>query len=111
MTGDNLADYIYFDNNILSVFDNSGKELFTKTFEQTIELPPYVVSVGTLKKIGIVLSSSNQVMLFNGDGSQYGNVPMEGNSPFNIGSFGKNAKGLNLIVGSADGFLNNYQIK
>jgi hypothetical protein len=111
ITGDNLPDYIYFDNNILSVFDNSGKELFSKAFEQTIELPPYVVSVGTLNKIGIVSSSTNQVMLFNSDGSQYRDIPIEGNSPFNVGSFGKSANGLNLIVGSADGFLNNYQVK
>lgn len=111
VTGDNKPDYIYFDNNSLSVFDNSGKELFSRTFDQKIDLPPYVVSVGALKKIGIVSSSSNQVFLLNGDGSQYGNIPVEGNSPFNVGSFGKNSNGLNLIVGSADGFLNNYLIK
>jgi len=81
-------------------------------FKKPIDTPPQVYTLPlNNKKIGVVNSVENQIYLFNGDGSNYEGFPVAGNSSFSIGFFNPNSRRFNMVVGSSDGFLNNYFVK
>lgn len=111
INGDKLPDYIYLDDNTLCLYDHDGTSLFSQKLEQKSDQRPVVVDISGENKIGVVSTEGNLIYLFNRDGSLSDNFPLEGNSPINIGAFNKNVSVRNLIAGSADGFLNNYEIK
>ena len=61
-------------------------------------------------KIGITDYTNRNVYLFNGNGTIYKNFPLKGNSEFSISLFNDGKQKFNLIVGSSDGFLYNYEV-
>jgi len=109
---DGKYDFIYLDGDSLSVFDFAGKPIFKKKFKNPLNSPPQVYTFsGSSKKIGVVNPTENRVYLFNIDGSSYEGFPLDGNSQFSIGFFNRDSRRFNLVVGSSDGFLNNYLVK
>lgn len=112
LENDGHRNLIYLDGDSLSVFDFEGKPIFTKKLKGVFDIAPQVYTFpGNRKKIGVVNTGDNQVYLLNSDGSIYGGFPLEGHSGFNIGFLNHDSRHFNLIVGSPDGFLNNYFVK
>lgn len=112
LDGDGLWEYIFLDNNTLTVFSGKGKKLFEVSFREKITCRPTIFnfSVSDLK-IGIVARQDNLIYLVNNDGSFYPGFPLQGNTLFSIGMFGDPESRFNLLVGSRDNFLYNYSIR
>ncbi len=111
ITGDGLREFIFLENNTLESYDRDKNKIFSYTFKNDIVHEPKLFSVGKRDvKIGIVSNKSNQIFLFNSDGTVYKGFPLSGESQFTITNFAKTGK-FNLIVGSKDNYLYNYQIQ
>lgn len=112
LDGNSVPDFVYADNNEISVFDENGKKRFSKKTDKKVKYPPYLYTFsGNLKKIGVVDAASNRIYLFNPDGKLHEGFPLQGNSEFSIGKLSDNSSAFNLIVGSQGGKLYNYTLK
>lgn len=110
---DGAFDYIYVDNDDLKVFSSkTKKELYSYDFESNIYHKPVVYEFSTYDhKIGVVDKDDEKLYLFNNDGSLYKGFPVKGTTQFSIGLLNRQKMGFNLIVGSGDNFLYNYDVK
>jgi len=108
----NRREYIFLDGDSLVVFDAAVNKIFTKKFNNSIDLAPFLYTFPDKnRKIGITESAENKIYLFNSDGSICNGFPLEGNSEFAIGAFGPENGHFNLVTGSSDGYLNNFLVK
>jgi len=104
-------DFLFLDENNLSVFDENKKEMFIHEFENTVSAPPIIFTFpNNVCKIGVNDSEEEEVFLFNADGSLYKDFPLEGKSPFSIGHFDNSSLRFNLLVGGKGNFLYNYAV-
>ena len=108
---DGKKDYVFADKNIFIVYNQNGDTKFEYNFENKIKFAPIIFNFpSNVVKIGLVDKKSSLVYLFNSNGTIYNDFPLEGNSPFTIGHFDENSSKFNLIVGSNDNFLYNYEV-
>lgn len=109
---DTIQDYIFLDGDSLVAFDQNGQQIFHQKLNNHTAFPPRIIIFpDNSRKIGITVSPENKVYLYNSDGSLYEGFPLDGNSPFEIGFSGPGQQTVNLVTGTSDGYLNNYQIK
>lgn len=108
---DGFNDYIFLDKDKLEVLKQNGSEIFDYKFDQKIESPPvyYYFSYDD-RKLGVVSKTTNQIYLFNSNGSIYESFPLKGNTPFTIGYLESSHNQFNLIVGTKYNFLYNYSV-
>ena len=112
LDGNGTKEYIFIDGKKLEVFTANGKQKFSYTFENVIELKPTIYQFSSRdRKIGVVSASDHKIYLFNNDGRIYENFPLIGQTPFSIGRFRNSSNKFNLIVGGEDNFLYNYSIR
>jgi len=112
LNSDNKRNYIFLDGDSLAVYDMTAKQIFSQKFKHSIGLAPELYTFpDNSRKIGIVDSADNHIYLFNDDGSLHTGFPLEGNSRFSVGLVGEENTPINLITGTFDGYLNNYQIQ
>ncbi|HRW61915.1 MAG TPA: hypothetical protein P5132_00425 [Bacteroidales bacterium] len=111
INADGFKDFIYLDENKLSVYKSDKALLFDYTFNVQIDTPPfyYYFSYDD-RKIGVVSRNSNQIFLFNNDGSLYEGFPLKGCTPFTIGYLENSKSQFNLITGTPYNFLYNYSV-
>ncbi len=111
ISGNKIQDFVFADNNELKVFDWSGQELFSRTFDEPISyLPVYYEFPNNVKKLGIVTLNNRHIYLINADGSIYPGFPVNGTTQFSISSLMKDGR-FNLLVGNLQGFLLQYDVK
>lgn len=112
LNGDGRSEFIFIDNERLTVFNNDQSVLFTYEFKEPIKAKPLIYQFSASdRKLGIVSSDDNLIYLFNNTGELYSGFPLQGNTPFSIGNFGDSLSRFNLVVGSHDNFLYNYRVK
>ena len=112
MNSDNHPDYLILNGDSLVVYDQNAKKQFARKFNHPISLPPEIFTFpDKSRKIGITDTIENKIYLLNSDGSNYAGFPIEGNSSFALGFSGNDNRPFNLVTGTSDGFLTNYQIK
>ncbi|MCK5169005.1 MAG: DUF3352 domain-containing protein, partial [Bacteroidales bacterium] len=111
INADGFKDYIFLDKNKLEVFKQDGSEIFDYKFDKNIESSPvyYYFSYDD-RKLGVVSKTSNEIFLFNSNGSIYDGFPLKGNTQFTIGFLGDSRSQFNLIVGTQYNFLYNYSV-
>lgn len=108
----NKRESIFLEGDSLVVFDAAVNKIFTKKFNNSIDLPPILYTFPDKnRRIGITESAENKIYLFNSDGSICNGFPLEGNSGFALGAFGRENGQFNLVTGTSDGYLINYQLK
>lgn len=111
LTDKKTKDFIFIDNNQLEVY-NFKETVFSYEFEDDIEDPASIYYFpGGQRKIGIVSKQENRIFLFNSDGSIYSGFPLIGRTMFSIGYMSKNTGNFNLVVGSSDNFIYNYEVQ
>lgn len=111
MNGDGSKDFIYLDGSTLTVFKQNYKTLFTREFENTIDMAPIYFYFSYMdRKLGIADTKNNKIYLINNTGKDYKGFPLNGSTSFSIGYFNPNAPQFNLIVGNEDNFLYNYSV-
>ncbi len=107
INNDKLKDFIFLDNNELSVYDHSKKLLFSHIFDSNINIKPAFINMPAHNNlIGIVSSKTKEVFLFDENGKLKQNSPFTGATPFCITNL-NNDNQLNLIVGSVE-TIHNY---
>jgi hypothetical protein len=108
---DGFNDYIFLDKDKLQVLKQNGSEIFDHKFDQKIESSPvyYYFSYDD-RKIGVVSKTTNEIYLFNSNGSIYEGFPLKGNTAFTIGYLESSHNQFNLIVGTKYNFLYNYSV-
>ncbi len=112
LNGDGKPEYIFLDEDKLTVYKSDQTILFTYKFGEPVRSRPLLYQFSaTDKKLGIVSRGENLIYLFNNTGELYHGFPLQGNTPFSIGNFGDSLSRFNLIVGSRDNFLYNYRVK
>lgn len=111
INADGTNDFVFTDNNQLSVYDQQKTSLCSYTSAESItEAPIYFEFPGNNKKLGLISGNSNTIHLINSDGTLYNGFPLLGNTQFSIGSV-KGGNRFNLFVGTSDNFLYNYNVK
>ena len=110
INGDRNKEFVFLDKDKLEVF-NFKKSLFEHKFENAIYHRPmlYAFSKNEIK-IGIVSNLDNKIFLFNSNGTTYDGFPLIGKTLFSIGHFKNSQSKFNLLVGSNDNFLYNYEV-
>jgi outer membrane protein assembly factor BamB len=102
--------YLYSDNLQLALIDDSGKIIWQKPFEEGIVWYPDIYNFGSQgKKMGLT-TFSQQLYMYNEDGSMYNGFPLIGVSRFSIGTMPNSESSFHLIVGGKNHFLYNYHI-
>lgn len=104
-----LFDVIYSDKGEFKVLYDL-KKTFTYDFDSEISKPIFFEFSSTVKKIGITDYSNQKLYLFNYDGTIYKNFPLKGSTMFSISLLNNIGPKFNLITGSKDGFLYNYEV-
>jgi len=110
--GDGLKDFIFINENKLQVYSHGKTKIFEYEFKAKItSLPTYYLFPKNERKIGVTSTTTNELFLFNSNGTIYEGFPLTGKSIYSIGHLNKSESKFNLIVGSADVFLYNYEVQ
>ncbi len=105
----NSIDFIYLDDNKLTIFDRFRNVLFEKVFANSIITKPVFFNVTRSKRLlGIVSEASKEIFLIDKDGYMITSSGLVGETPFAVGSL-HNDHEINLITGVGD-ILYNYVI-
>lgn len=110
INNDTIKEYIFLTKNELKVFSKDKVLLFTHEFNETISQAPLFFHFpdGT-GKIGVLSEKTNELYLFNDDGSLYKGFPLEGKTPFSIDDM--NNKGIYNIITGSDNTIYLYQLE
>ena len=109
---DKKRDYIFADGDSVVVYDQTAALIFKHKFNHNLGFAPELYTFpDKSRKIGVTDSTENRIYLFNPEGNLCSGFPLEGNSRFALGFSAVRNGQLNLITGTPDGYLNNYQVK
>ncbi len=111
INADGKKDYIFLDKEKLFVMNADSASIFNHTFEKEINTAPTAFAMPNGKgKIGIASEQTNEIFLFNDDGSLYEGFPLKGSTSFSIGDFNNDGHN-NIVVGSSDRTIYVYTIE
>jgi len=111
INGDGFGEYIFIDKGVLYLYNNNGKEIFSRDFSsENLGGPINFVFSGNDRKIGVYDPAKKLIYLISEDGKTMDGFPLRGASMFSIGKLG-DKNGWHLIVGGTDRFLYNYRIE
>ncbi len=109
---DGNADYLFFDQKTMEVFDHFKKPMMNYQFENNItEDPAYYMFSSTNHKVGISDKVAEKLYLINSNGELHKGFPLTGASPFSISYMSESSQHFNLFVGGKGNFLYNYEVK
>ena len=104
-----LFDVVYSDKGEINILYDLKKK-FNYDFDGELSRPiPFEFSTHNIK-IGVTDFANRDLYLINGDGTIYKDFPLKGSSEFSISLLNNGGHKFNLIVGSSDGFLYNYEV-
>jgi hypothetical protein len=90
MNGDQIPEYIFLEDNELSVFTYDKSLLFSYVFSDTItQAPFYLNDADGHGRIGVVSDNKEELYLLNGSGLLPEGFPLRGTKPFVIGDLNK----------------------
>lgn len=109
---DGEKDYLFLDENTVSIYKQSKAKIFTYQFKHTIqERPVYYNFSYSDRKLGFVDAEEEKIYLLNNNGNVYKGFPLEGTTMFSIGYLEATGGKFNLIVGGRNNFLYNYSVQ
>jgi hypothetical protein len=109
---DGNADYLFFDQKTMEVFDHYKKPMMNYQFQNNItEEPAYYMFSSTNHKVGITDRKAEKLYLINSNGELHKGFPLTGTSAFSISYMSENSPHFNLFVGGKGKFLYNYEVK
>jgi hypothetical protein len=110
VSGDGSGEYVFIDKGILYLYNQNGKEIFSKEFgSDRLGGPINFIFSASDRKIGVFDINNNLIYLINGRGDIMKGFPLRGASMFSIGKL-SDRSGWHLIVGGTDRFLYNYKL-
>jgi len=109
---DGKADYLFFDQKTMEVFDHYKRPMMNYQFENNItEEPTYYVFSSANHEVGITDMLAKKLFLINSNGELHKGFPLIGTSSFSISYMSDNSQHFNLFVGGKGKFLYNYEVK
>ena len=106
---DGQPDYLLMDQSELLVYNSERNIIINKSFDNNIIYSPSVYHLsGNLAKVGIVADRSEELFLFNKDGSLCEGFPLYGNSSFSLIDEGGV---VNLVTGAPGRTLYIYTLE
>ncbi|HLC82949.1 MAG TPA: DUF3352 domain-containing protein, partial [Bacteroidia bacterium] len=111
INNDKTKEYIFLNRNELKVFSQDKSLLFKCDFENKIaQNSLFFLFPDGNGKIGVVSEETNELFLFNDNGSLFNSFPINGKTAFSIGDL-NNEGTYNLITGSSQNSIFVYQLK
>ena len=111
INNDKSKEYIFISRSELKVFSQDKTLLFKYEFPTNIsQASSFFNFPDGSKKIGVVSDESNEIFLFNENGSLFNNFPLNGKTTFSIGDL-NNDGNYNLVTGSSENSIFVYQLK
>lgn len=111
INNDKTKEYIFLTRRELKIFNADKSLVFNYEFGAEITQPlQYFTFPDGHGKIGVSSEASNEIFLFNENGSLYNGFPLKGKTAFSIGDL-NNEGNFNLITGSADNSIYVYQLQ
>lgn len=112
VAGDSLNEWCFADGNKLFVFKNDSTLLFDYQFSIAFSGDLFFINENESgkSKLALVNNSSQQLFLFNPDGTLSNGFPIAGTTPFQIVDLFKD-NGRILIAGNKDGYLFAYRLE
>jgi hypothetical protein len=111
INNDKTREYIFLTRNELKVFNTDKTLLFNFNFAGTVShAPQFFLFPDGKGKIGVVSEETNELYLFNDNGSLNQTFPLKGKTLFSIGDL-NNEGAFNLVTGSADNSIYVYPLE
>lgn len=111
INNDKTKEYIFLTRNELKVFSPDRSLLFKHEFNSKItQAPLFFLFPDGNGKIGVVSEESNELFLFNDNGTLFNSFPLNGKTAFSIGDI-NNEGSYNLVTGSSENSILVYQLK
>lgn len=112
INNDGREEYIFADKKVVEMYKENKTKTFSRMLEDVVTEKPVMFNfTKKTHKLGVVCGNSNKIYLLNSNGSLYNGFPLVGKTMFSIGYFTKENNNFNLVVGSNDHFIYNYEIK
>jgi len=108
--GDGSIQFLFVDKQIISLYDDAGKLIFTQSLKSEIDQAPSLFTFKGEKMIELRSSAENKTFLVRKDGSLFNNLLPSNSTLEAIGFFNANIGVCNLIAGTKDGYLSNFQM-
>lgn len=109
--GDKKPEYIFFDLNQLSIFNEDRTLAYKIRFDDQIKYKPLFFQYPDSSwKIGIVSDLTDEIFLYNSNGSLVDGFPMKGNTLFDI-SVINSKQSLVLATGTEENIISIYPIQ
>ena len=104
--GDNSKDFIFLDNNTLTIFNKFKKVIQQHTFNSEITVKPVFFTLnGSKSYLGVIDSKTKEVFIFDKSGRVFTNQYISGETPFIVGSLNNDGK-TNLVICSGNKVTN-----
>lgn len=111
INNDKTKEFIFLTRNELKVFNSDKSLLFNYEFKTPVtQAPQFFIFPDGKGKIGIVSEVSNEIYLFNDNGSLQDAFPLNGKTPISIGDL-NNEGAFNIVTGSADNSIYVYPLR
>jgi hypothetical protein len=111
VTGDRIRDFIFINDNKMSVYNLTGEKIYSYNFKTTIKHNPAFYKFAANKTyIGVTEVDSRKIYLFNTKGKILKGFPLIGKTRFSIGILKHNSSRFNLVVGGDEYYLYNYKL-
>ncbi len=111
INNDKTKEYIFLTHNELKVFSQDKSLLYKYKFkENTLQPSLFFLFENGTGKIGVISETSNELYLFNENGSLCNAFPVKGKTRFSIGDM-NNEGILNLVTGSSDNSIYVYPLE
>jgi hypothetical protein len=111
VTGNNVNDFIFIEDNELSVYGLTGDKLYAHKFSTKIKHKPSFYRFSSNKTyVGITETDAHKIYLFNTSGKILEGFPLTGKTRFSIGFLEPGSDRFNLVVGGDEYYLYNFKL-
>lgn len=107
--GDGNFQFLFVDQQTISLFDESGQEIFTQSQNLQIDRLPTLITFEGEKFIELTSAAQNKTFLVRKDGSLFNNFLPSNCTLESIGIFNGGTGVSNIIAGTKEGYLSNFQ--
>jgi hypothetical protein len=106
--GDGMIDYLYIDHGMLKVYDRSGNEILSKTFESNnLSTPEMLILSSSDRKVAVYEADSQMLHLTGRNGNPATGFPRKAGQFYTAGRVA-NKSTWSLLLTQNDGYLYNY---
>lgn len=108
-SGDGNFHFLFVDQQTISLFEETGRVIFTQSLDFKIDRLPTLISFEGEKFIELTSAAQNKTFLVRKDGSLFNTLLPSNCTLESIGIFNGGTGVCNIIAGTKEGYLSNFQ--